>query len=89
MVTGSAGTIADPVTNRRYHMPNRVTLQRVQDLIDMVREQKPNDHSDLDRRYAITLTELEKIQVLLTYYLGPLEPPAPAPPAARAKRRSK
>jgi hypothetical protein len=50
-------------------MPKKITLTRTQDLIDMLREEKPGDRSELDRRYAVVLTELEKVQVLINHYL--------------------
>jgi hypothetical protein len=39
-------------------------------LIELIKFAKPNDRSDLDRRYAILLTELEKVYAyFMTYVL--------------------
>ena len=50
-------------------MVKEKTKKQIQIAIDYVRAEKPNDKSELDRRYAIVLTELEKIQVLINHYL--------------------
>lgn len=41
-------------------------------LIEKYREAKPNDRSDLDRRFAIILTDLEKIDAYHMRYLEDL-----------------
>ena len=42
---------------------------KFEDLVASIREQKPNDRSELDRKYAILLTELEKVEAYFHYYI--------------------
>lgn len=37
-------------------------LRKLEELIAAMRESKPSDRSDVDRVYAVTLTELEKVR---------------------------
>ena len=55
------------MTQKGYHMGNdSKALELLRASIEAMREQKPNDRSELDRRYAVAITEAEK---LLAYYL--------------------
>lgn len=36
-------------------------LRKIEELIRLMRNLKPNDRSEIDRIYAVTLTDLEKI----------------------------
>jgi U3 small nucleolar ribonucleoprotein component len=37
--------------------------RKIEELIRLMRNLKPNDRSEIDRIYAVTLTDLEKIAV--------------------------
>jgi hypothetical protein len=39
----------------------------------VLKDSKPNDRSDDDRRFAITITEMEKVVAYYSYYLVPVE----------------
>lgn len=41
----------------------------LEELNQVLQENKPGDRSDEDRHYAILLTELEKFKALALYYL--------------------
>lgn len=45
---------------------NDELLVLINNVINKLKEEKPNDRSELDRRYAITITEMEKV---LAYYV--------------------
>ena len=42
-------------------------------LVDTLKNCKPDDRSDLDRRYAILITDAEKLQALVRAWLGEAE----------------
>lgn len=42
---------------------------RVNELIELFRDNKPNDRSEKDRKFAIVLTDLEKISAYVKTYL--------------------
>jgi hypothetical protein len=47
-------------------MDNDPVLTALRDALNEVREHKPNDKSEEDRRFAVTITEMEKV---IAYYL--------------------
>ena len=40
-------------------------MTALENALTVLREQKPNDKSEKDRRYAVTITEMEKV---IAYY---------------------
>lgn len=40
-------------------------LMLMNDVLENLRHEKPEDHSEMARRYAVTITEMEKV---LAYY---------------------
>ena len=49
-------------------MGNTSTLDELIDFIERMRERKPNDRSELDRYYAVFLTDLEKVRAYCQVY---------------------
>ena len=49
------------------------TFELLYDVLEEVRAKKPNDRSEVDRRYAILITELEKLVAYSEYWLKPVE----------------
>jgi hypothetical protein len=45
----------------------RLTLKKIEDVIILLRQEKPGDRTEVDRHYAICITETEK---LLALYRG-------------------
>lgn len=39
------------------------------DILSMLREVKPDNRSDLDRRYAITITDMEKVMMYFKMFV--------------------
>lgn len=50
----------DEVDMTQVGAPEDLTLSQLNSLIRDIRERKPNDRSELDRVYAVMLTDLEK-----------------------------
>jgi hypothetical protein len=50
-------------------MENDPIKKAIQELLQMLKENKPDDRSELDRRHAIILTDLEKIMAYYDYYI--------------------
>ena len=46
----------------------QVSLGRLQETLNALREDKPNDRSMIDRVYAVTITDLEKIMAFFMVY---------------------
>lgn len=44
-------------------------LEKLLDLMAQLRNDKPNDRSDLDRQYAVILTDLEKVEAYYYHYI--------------------
>ena len=44
-------------------------FEALEEVNRLLQESKPGDRSDIDRHYAILLTELEKFKALAMYYL--------------------
>ena len=44
-------------------------LQRAEDLIASLKADKPNDRTETDRRFAIAITEAEKLMAYIVYFL--------------------
>ena len=42
----------------------------LQNALAVLREQKPNDKSEIDRRYAVTITEMEKVIAYYTTFIA-------------------
>lgn len=42
----------------------------IKQAIDELQEAKPGDRSEIDRRYAITITEMEKVLAYYEYWIG-------------------
>ena len=38
-------------------------------LLKLLEDEKPNDRSEIDRRFAIVITDLEKIEAYLQYHI--------------------
>ncbi len=57
----------------QHAIPKKVTVdmcsQSIADTIKMLRDAKPSDRSELDRRFAIVITEMEKGQALFFTYI--------------------
>jgi hypothetical protein len=49
---------------------NSEFLNKIEEAIRQAKAEKPNDRSDVDRRYAIAITELEKVKAFVAYYLN-------------------
>ena len=49
-------------------MGDPTLLDRLDDLLDALKEQKPNDRSEIDRRFAIAITEAEKLKAYIALY---------------------
>jgi hypothetical protein len=47
---------------------SNATLERFQELLDTLRNAKPNDRSEADRYYAIVITEVEKSKAVYMAY---------------------
>lgn len=47
----------------------RLVKSEIQRLINEIRKNKPNDRTELDRRYAVLLTDLEKIEAYYTHFI--------------------
>ncbi len=45
----------------------------IKNALDVLQEAKPGDRSEIDRRYAITITELEKVLAYYEYWIGRTE----------------
>ena len=54
---------------------HREPFSQMQLLLDSLTAEKPNDRSELDRRYAVTITEIEKIIAYFKTYVVDYEPP--------------
>jgi hypothetical protein len=52
-------------------MDNKTQLanEKLLDALQALRDAKPNDRSELDRRLAIAITELEKVVAFYNYYV--------------------
>jgi hypothetical protein len=48
---------------------NAVCLALLKDDLEMLRRSKPNDRSEKDRRYAIVITELEKVVAYFAHWI--------------------
>lgn len=51
------------------------SLKLLREALDEVRNQKPNDRSELDRVYAVVITDIEKVIAYLHYIGWPLVDP--------------
>ena len=47
------------------YVPKLPTLDLLESALESLQSEKPNDRSEVDRRYAIIITDLEKV---LAYY---------------------
>ena len=42
-----------------------IVMSKLQEALETLRSAKPDDHSEIARRYAVTITEMEKV---IAYY---------------------
>lgn len=53
--------------------PNKL-FSSLCDVVSTAKSEKPNDRSDLDRRYAVVITDLEKVLAYTSQYIvGPID----------------
>lgn len=52
---------------------SKLLLGELVSFLDDLKASKPNDRSELDRRFAILITDVEKCIAYLTTYLVPLD----------------
>ena len=52
---------------------SQILLNELVSFLDDLKASKPADHSELDRRYAILITDIEKCIAYLSTYLVPLD----------------
>lgn len=55
--------------NENYSVEKRAA-SAIKQAIDELIAAKPNDRSEKDRRYAITITEIEKVLAYYQYWIG-------------------
>ncbi len=41
----------------------------IKELLEMMKEEKPNDRSAQDRNWAVAITEVEKVKAYWNYYI--------------------
>lgn len=49
-------------------MPDKTITWQFEELLNWLREQKPNDRSDKDRYFAIVITDVEKAKAVYMAY---------------------
>lgn len=49
--------------------PESKALQLLKEALEAMREAKPEDRSELARRYAVSITELEKVMAYYLYFV--------------------
>lgn len=54
------GNSVDQTETIGHDNPEQQAYQRLCDVLEYLRSVKPNDKSEKDRRYAVSITELEK-----------------------------
>ena len=51
------------------HTEKPVFIEELEKALEQLEEDKPNDRSEVDRKYAIAKTDLEKLIAFCNYYL--------------------
>jgi hypothetical protein len=59
----------DDLEDKHEPTPEQLAHLYLSQAIDCLKAYKPNDRSDLDRRYAIVITEIEKVQAIADRFL--------------------
>ncbi len=52
---------------------SQILLDELVSFLDDLKASKPNDHTELDRRYAVLITDIERAIAWLTTYIVPLD----------------
>ncbi len=62
--------VLDSVEDKEKIEKTRQVLDSVENTLQKMRDVKPGDRSELDKRYAIIITDMEKIYAYIFQYIG-------------------